>query len=423
LAEVEQELVNAHQMPEITLASAVQHAWFEAVVAQRQYVDTLEEEHLDRASRHAEQARKHLDELKALAKAVNCMFVKEDTERIDGRMVEYDRLVAHTSTDVKEILKTRDALDAAAAEFMKGTRDYLAQQERQLADELAAKADTDKLAKRAEKIRVGNAVLRLGESARLATWRALADGGSKHILDADRTVDDIERKAAWLLQESKLEVNQKLLEGVLDAARTYRAGMKQVAEAMAEVDDLSRKWLQVSDLILKDLRGTQARSVELGSEVVRRNSSGLAAAVATVLVGLLLALLVGVVLAVAITRQITRPINRVIEGLSASAVQVKDGPPVNGHKPSVDVLFRSVAQAAGRSAVGALLTGMGSDGARGLLELRQAGRRPSPRTRRAAWSSACPRRPSTWARPTTSSAWTASGRPCSAPAPAPEAAP
>jgi len=104
LAEVEQELVNAHQMPEITLASAVQHAWFEAVVAQRQYVDTLEEEHLDRASRHAEQARKHLDELKALAKAVNCMFVKEDTERIDGRMVEYDRLVAHTSTDVKEIL-------------------------------------------------------------------------------------------------------------------------------------------------------------------------------------------------------------------------------------------------------------------------------------------------------------------------------
>lgn len=54
-------------------------------------------------------------------------------------------------------------------------------------------------------------------------------------------------------------------------------------------------------------------------------------------------------------------------------VDVRDGPPVNHHRPSVDVLFRSVAQAAGRNAVGALLTGMGEDGARGLLAMRQAG--------------------------------------------------
>lgn len=55
--------------------------------------------------------------------------------------------------------------------------------------------------------------------------------------------------------------------------------------------------------------------------------------------------------------------------------EVKDGPLVNGHRPSVDVLFRSVAQSAGRNAVGAILTGMGGDGAKGLLELRNAGAR------------------------------------------------
>lgn len=52
---------------------------------------------------------------------------------------------------------------------------------------------------------------------------------------------------------------------------------------------------------------------------------------------------------------------------------VKDGPLVTGHRPSVDVLFQSVARAAGASAVGVLLTGMGRDGARGLLAMRQAG--------------------------------------------------
>jgi two-component system chemotaxis response regulator CheB len=54
-------------------------------------------------------------------------------------------------------------------------------------------------------------------------------------------------------------------------------------------------------------------------------------------------------------------------------VRVKDGPPVNRHRPSVDVLFSSTAQAAGRNAVGAILTGMGGDGAKGLLEMKQAG--------------------------------------------------
>lgn len=49
------------------------------------------------------------------------------------------------------------------------------------------------------------------------------------------------------------------------------------------------------------------------------------------------------------------------------------GPSVNRHCPSVDVLFRSAARAAGRNAMGIILTGMGDDGARGLLEMRQAG--------------------------------------------------
>jgi len=54
-------------------------------------------------------------------------------------------------------------------------------------------------------------------------------------------------------------------------------------------------------------------------------------------------------------------------------VSVADGPPVNRHKPSVDVLFRSVANIAGRNALGIIMTGMGDDGANGLLAMRQAG--------------------------------------------------
>ena len=54
-------------------------------------------------------------------------------------------------------------------------------------------------------------------------------------------------------------------------------------------------------------------------------------------------------------------------------VSVLEGPRVSGHRPSVDVLFRSVAKAAGNKALGVILTGMGSDGAQGLVEMRKAG--------------------------------------------------
>jgi two-component system chemotaxis response regulator CheB len=54
-------------------------------------------------------------------------------------------------------------------------------------------------------------------------------------------------------------------------------------------------------------------------------------------------------------------------------VEVKDGPLVSRHRPSVDVLFRSAARYAGKNCVGVIMTGMGDDGARGMLEMKEAG--------------------------------------------------
>jgi two-component system chemotaxis response regulator CheB len=54
-------------------------------------------------------------------------------------------------------------------------------------------------------------------------------------------------------------------------------------------------------------------------------------------------------------------------------VEVREGPLVSRHRPSVDVLFRSAARYAGRNAVGVIMTGMGDDGANGMKEMKEAG--------------------------------------------------
>lgn len=64
---------------------------------------------------------------------------------------------------------------------------------------------------------------------------------------------------------------------------------------------------------------------------------------------------------------------RLVRSGDTYRVECKPGEKVSGHCPSVDVLFKSVAEAAGRNAVGVILTGMGGDGAKGLLAMRRAG--------------------------------------------------
>ncbi|HEX3153492.1 MAG TPA: chemotaxis response regulator protein-glutamate methylesterase [Candidatus Angelobacter sp.] len=75
-------------------------------------------------------------------------------------------------------------------------------------------------------------------------------------------------------------------------------------------------------------------------------------------------------------RAIIAPGNRhlsVVSRRGAFYVELSDGPLVSRHRPSVDVLFRSVASAAGANALGIILTGMGNDGASGLLDMKRAG--------------------------------------------------
>ena len=64
---------------------------------------------------------------------------------------------------------------------------------------------------------------------------------------------------------------------------------------------------------------------------------------------------------------------RLVKSGSGYKVECQEGPKVSGHCPSVDVLFKSVAQAAGANAIGVILTGMGADGANGMLDMKLAG--------------------------------------------------
>ena len=79
----------------------------------------------------------------------------------------------------------------------------------------------------------------------------------------------------------------------------------------------------------------------------------------------------------------------------AGTLQISAALPLAGQRPSATLLFQSLAKSAGPRGVGVILTGMGEDGAQGLVELRQAGATPSRRTT-PPWCTACPPPPCEW---------------------------
>ena len=96
-------------------------------------------------------------------------------------------------------------------------------------------------------------------------------------------------------------------------------------------------------------------------------------------------------------------------------VSVREGPLVSRHRPSVDVLFRSAARNAGANAVGIILTGMGDDGARGLLEMKQAGARTFAQDEATSVVFGMPKEAIARGAMTRSSRWAASRASCSTP--------
>ena len=133
--------------------------------------------------------------------------------------------------------------------------------------------------------------------------------------------------------------------GGTEAIRVFLVGLPVDAPGMVVVQHMPEKFTEAFAKRLDSLCGVNVKEAEDGDSVIRG-------------------------------RVLIAPGNRHTLLKRSGAmyyVQVKDGPFVCRHRPSVDVLFRSAARYAGRNTVGVIMTGMGDDGARGMLELKQAG--------------------------------------------------
>jgi two-component system chemotaxis response regulator CheB len=228
---------------------------------------------------------------------------------------------------------------------------------------------------------------------------------------ADVTLRALEYGAVDFVAKPKLDVAEKLKDYAADIVEKVRvaAGSRVAALERRPAPKVAAKGVaekRSADAVIRPAatRGhfrTTDRIIGIGS------STGGTEAIKDVLAGLPIDIQAGIVVSQHIPAAFSAPFAKRVDGITALSVceaadgqqilpghvyiapgdrhllverdgaryvcRLSDGPPVNRHRPSVDVMIRSLAQNAGPNAIGLMLTGMGDDGAAGMGELKQAG--------------------------------------------------
>jgi methyl-accepting chemotaxis protein len=289
----------------------------------RGYGYTTDNKHLEAGKKAAGEVKEKLASLRELAaKSEHLVKLKEVIGPLEANLREYDSLIGTTVEKVEGLAGNRTALDEAAAVFMKHAGAYLESQNKIMADEIEAGAEKAKLRERLQKITLINDILDLGNSTRIANFKAQALMDSNITEKALGNFSKIEQKLADLLALTVLEVNKKELAQVSQAAQAYKTAMADPSANFKALLDVNNKRGDAANATLAVTMESTNTALQRMERISEELADMLSEASRFMFFGLILAMALGIALAYVITRGILKPINYVIEGLTEGADQV-----------------------------------------------------------------------------------------------------
>ena len=218
-------------VPEITVANNVERASLLTMYEIRGYGLTGDDAYLTGGLKHLEAVKLHLKEAKELAaKSAGLAQLKAAAERAEVEVLKYEQLVKDTIAVDKAIDANRAEMNANAQAYMKACDDYLAGQEKSLAEEIAAGAPAEKLSERSKKISLGKDVIEAGNAVRIAAWKSQAQRDPAIIRAAQGNFEVIKAKLDELRPLTRQAVNIQQIGECQKAADGYKASMNGLLE-------------------------------------------------------------------------------------------------------------------------------------------------------------------------------------------------
>ena len=309
-------------MPEVEYCNQVERSSLATMYAVRGYALSEDTKSYEEGVKELAEVNKALADCTKLAtEAKHLTKLGPAAQAAQTAVNEYEGLLKQTKDLITKMDENRATLNTSAATFMENCNSYLANQNEKMDADIAKGLKGAKLRERTKKITLVNDVIDLGNSVRIANWKAQALREPQLLIDADKNFEPMAQKFTEMRAITNDPANMEQIAKTEEAGNAYRAAMKEFLGNWEQLQAVGVKRGEVGSQVLALAKDTAMAGVGGARKVADEASASLTASSLTLLVGLVICIAIGVFAALMITRSIVGPLRRIIGGLTAGSQQ------------------------------------------------------------------------------------------------------
>ncbi|MBF0510346.1 MAG: methyl-accepting chemotaxis protein, partial [Deltaproteobacteria bacterium] len=307
-------------MPEVDLVSDLESNFREVRFGIRGYTLSRNENYLNTALAALVKVKKNIQDCKELSnKYMALTKLRESVGKIGSGIETYDKIISETVIRIRAVAEIRKRLDASAKKFMDQCNAYLTHENEMFEKELKTRAESAGALERFKKINTMNEVLELGNSIRIANFKAQANSDIKMLREVLGIFSGIDKKIDELKPVTTREADLKTLAEARAAAQEYKQAVVDYIKNQEEQDESTKTRNALADDLLKMSSETSDTGIKKAGELANQSMAGLSQASMVMIIGLIVAIILGVIIAIGIAKGIISPIGKAVELANAIA--------------------------------------------------------------------------------------------------------
>ncbi|WP_300161673.1 methyl-accepting chemotaxis protein [Solidesulfovibrio sp.] len=302
-------VLSQQYIPETGIANEIERTSMLIMYAMRGYTMSTDPKYRAEAKTEIEAVRKALGKARELsAKYPSLVRLKADLPKAEAGAEAYFALSEETEKRVKSLAASRQAMDAAAAEFVESVELLSESQNKQFTQEIRDEAASARLEERLAKVADISAIIEIGFDIRVRNFKAQAANDRSLRLQALQQFPKLDEVVKRLAAVTRTAENKKEVGDVQQALGRYKEAMTAFDADVAALDELAVKRNQAGAEIEELAKDMAKAGMANTQHLADAAASDLGTANIVMVSGLAMALLLGVGVAVVLTRAITRPI-------------------------------------------------------------------------------------------------------------------
>ena len=310
-------------VPESQIAGDLQDAFANTTLAIRSYGFTADNSYLDEARKGLVEVHKHQQAAQKLsAEHPELVKLHENLKGLEPALAAFENLVDQTEAKNKEIVSTREKLNAAAATFMTNVDTLIAVQKGLMDNEIKANTNAVKIQERADKMLLLADIRNGGNAARIAIFKSLAFRDAELLDQGLKNFEVLNQKLEEITPLIHQQVNLDQLNLIKTSAAAYREAMKATRDEGVALAEINKKRTEARARVSELVQDTQDTGMKRTVEGATLSLEKLVSASWTMKIGLIGALLIAFAVAFLIIRNSNRVLTQVAHALDDGANQV-----------------------------------------------------------------------------------------------------